>query len=79
MDYQWRNSEYWVLANGRWIAFCEMVSMFSQTRLQKYLNGASYVDEWSDLDSSLVLEINQVVFDFIQLISIIISGNLSDD
>jgi hypothetical protein len=36
-DYQWRGSEYWVLVNGMWRGFCEMVGMFSRSWLRRYL------------------------------------------
>ena len=39
-DYQWRDSAYWVLANGRWMAFCEMVGMFSCAWLCRYFGGS---------------------------------------
>jgi hypothetical protein len=36
-DYEWRGSEYWVLANAQWLGFCEMLSMFSCAWLRRYL------------------------------------------
>jgi hypothetical protein len=36
-DYQWRESEYWVLVNGLWRGFCEMVGMFSGAWLRRKL------------------------------------------
>ena len=36
-DYQWCRSEYWVLVNGAWKDFCEMVAMFSGVWLRRQL------------------------------------------
>jgi hypothetical protein len=36
-DYQWRELEYWVLVNGVWRGFCEMMAMFSGAWLRRKL------------------------------------------
>jgi hypothetical protein len=36
-DYQWRDSEYWVLIRNQWESFCEMVSIFPCSWLRRYL------------------------------------------
>ena len=36
-DYCWQGAEYWVLVNGAWKGFCEMVAMFSGAWLRRRL------------------------------------------
>ena len=36
-DYQWCRSEYWVLVNGMWKGFCEMLQVFSGAWLRRRL------------------------------------------
>ena len=36
-DYQWCRSEYWVLVNGVWKGFCEMLQVFSGAWLRRKL------------------------------------------
>jgi hypothetical protein len=36
-DYEWNGLEYWVLVNGQWKGFCEMVGVFSCAWLRRYL------------------------------------------
>ena len=36
-DYCWQGAEYWVLVNGAWRVFCEMVGMFSGAWLRRKL------------------------------------------
>ena len=38
-DYCWQGAEYWVLANGVWKGFCEMVGIFSGAWLRRKLDG----------------------------------------
>ena len=41
-DYQWCRSEYWVLVNGMWREFCEMVGMFSGAWLMRRLERRTF-------------------------------------
>jgi hypothetical protein len=36
-DYEWNGLEYWVLVNGQWKSFCEMVGVFSCAWLRRKL------------------------------------------
>ena len=42
-DYQWCRSEYWVLVNGAWKGFCEMVAMFSGAWLRRKLQASQRI------------------------------------
>jgi hypothetical protein len=35
-DYEWNGLEYWILVNGQWKSFCEMVGVFSCAWLRRF-------------------------------------------